>query len=141
MKIRILFLLVFSFPLILFAQNRDEQAIRHVLKEQVKNWNTGNIEQYMQGYWKSDSLMFIGKRGVVYGWKTTLENYKKSYPDQASMGKLDFILINLKSLSKEYYWVLGKWRLRRSTGNLQGNFTLLFHKLNGTWKIVADHSS
>lgn len=85
--------------------------------------------------------MFIGKRGVVYGWKTTLENYKKSYPDQASMGKLDFILINLKSLSKEYYWVLGKWRLRRSTGNLQGNFTLLFHKLNGTWKIVADHSS
>lgn len=141
MTSRFLLLLLFLLPVTLFAQNKDEQAIRTVLDEQIKGWNSGNLEQYMQGYWHSDSLMFIGKNGVAYGWKTTLENYKKGYPDTTSMGKLEFSLIMLKPLSKEYYWVLGKWHLKRSIGDLEGHFTLLFRKIQGEWKIVADHSS
>lgn len=95
----------------------------------------------MQGYWKSDSLKFIGKSGITYGWRATLENYKKSYPDTAAMGKLKFDLLEVKRLSVMYFFVIGKWHLARTDGDLKGYFTLLFKKIKGTWVIVADHSS
>jgi hypothetical protein len=95
----------------------------------------------MKGYWESDSLMFIGKSGVTYGWQNTLNNYKKGYPDTATMGKLNFTIIKVKRLSGEYYQVVGKWHLKRSIGDLSGHYTLLFQKIKGDWVIVTDHSS
>ena len=38
--------------------------------------------------------MFVGSQGITYGWKATLENYKKGYPDRATMGKLKFDFVN-----------------------------------------------
>lgn len=124
-----------------FAQTKDEAAIREVLSTQVSAWNAGNVGEFMQGYWQSDSLMFIGKSGITYGWQQTLENYKKNYPDKAAMGKLTFNLLQFKPLSPFYFFVIGKWHLQRSVGDLEGHFTLLFKKINGKWFIVADHSS
>jgi ketosteroid isomerase-like protein len=85
--------------------------------------------------------MFIGKNGVVLGWQSTLDNYKKGYPDTAAMGKLSFDIIQVKKLSPEYYFVVGKWMLKRTAGDLSGHYTLLMRKLKGQWKIIADHSS
>ena len=123
------------------AQANDEQTIRSILNRQTDDWNTGNIESFMKGYWENDSLMFIGKSGVTYGYKNTLENYKKGYPDTASMGKLSFTLIDVRRLSPDYYHVTGKWHLKRSIGDVGGHYTLLFRKIRGQWVIVADHSS
>src|SRR6478752_871354 len=93
------------------TKNRDEQIIRAALEEQRIAWNTGDINRFMGTYWQSDSLMFIGKSGVTYGWKNTLENYKKGYPDTAAMGKLDFDILEVKRLSDNYFFVVGKWHL------------------------------
>lgn len=123
------------------AQTIDELAIKQVLEKQRTAWNRGNIEEYMKGYWQSDSLMFIGKSGPKRGYKTTLQNYKKSYPDTAAMGKLHFDLLQMKKLSAQYFHVAGKWTLQRSTGDVQGYFTLLFRKIKNNWVIVSDHSS
>lgn len=123
------------------AQNNDEQTIRNILKRQNADWNAGNIDAFMKGYWESDSLMFIGKNGITYGWKNTLNNYKKSYPDTATMGKLHFDILSVKRLSVLYFSVVGKWHLTRSVGDVQGHFTLLFKKVNKQWVIVSDHSS
>jgi len=124
-----------------FAQNKDEQAIRSLIEEQRLAWNTGDKEKFMQTYWQSDSLMFIGKSGITYGWQRTLDNYKKGYPDTATMGKLDFNLLEVKRLSEMYFFVVGKWHLTRSVGDVGGHFTLLFRKVKNKWVIVADHSS
>jgi len=123
------------------GQSKDELAIRKLLASQTIAWNNGDIEAFMKGYWENDSLMFIGKSGITYGWNNTLSNYKKNYPDTASMGKLAFTLLSVKKLSLEYYQVIGKWYLQRSIGNLEGHFTLLFRKINGSWAIISDHSS
>jgi len=128
------------FWLISFTQS-NELDIRKVLNDQVKAWNKGDIEGFMQGYWKNDSLMFIGKSGINWGWQTTLESYKKRYPDTIAMGKLSFDIILVKGLSPEYYYVVGKWLLSRSIGDLNGHYNLLFRKIDGVWLIVADHSS
>jgi hypothetical protein len=125
----------------LSAQSKTEKKIIAILKTQDECWNRGDIEGFMSTYWKNDSLMFIGKSGVTYGWQNTMNNYKKGYPDTASMGKLDFKLIEIKKLSHQYYHVTGKWHLTRTIGNLQGHFTLLLKKINGHWFIISDHSS
>jgi ketosteroid isomerase-like protein len=123
------------------AQSNDEMAVRKILNDQSAAWNRGDIESFMKGYWENDSLMFIGKSGITYGWSKTLANYKRNYPDTLSMGKLAFTIISVRALSAEYYHVIGKWHLQRSIGNLEGHFTLLFRKINGEWMIIADHSS
>jgi hypothetical protein len=79
------------------------------LAQQTSAWNNGKLDDFMNGYWQSDSLMFIGKSGITYGWQKTLDNYKKVYPDTASMGKLNFDLLSVKRLSDNYFlwWANG----------------------------------
>lgn len=122
------------------AQSPDEIAIRNAMNEQLNAWNRGNVDAFMQTYWKNDSLLFVSTP-PAYGWQTTFEHYKKAYPDTAAMGKLSFNLLQLKQLSPEYYFVMGAWHLKRSIGDVGGYFTLLFRKINGKWLIVVDHSS
>lgn len=119
----------------------DEAAIRNILTTQTGAWNRGDLKGFMQTYWHNDSLLFIGKNGVQYGWQNALNNYQKSYPDTAAMGKLSFDILAVKPLSPQYYYVVGKWRLHRSIGNLSGHFDILLRKINDQWYIVADHSS
>ncbi len=125
----------------LAAQSKNETAIRALLDRQTSDWNNGKIESFMKGYWKNDSLMFIGNNGVTYGWNNTLGNYKKGYPDVAAMGQLSFTLLKIKRLSGKFYYVVGKWFLKRTIGDVGGYFNLLFQKVNGDWVIIADHSS
>ncbi len=123
------------------AQSKDEQAIRQLLSRQTTAWNQGDIDRFMQTYWQSDSLMFIGKKGVQYGWAGTRSNYKKSYPDTTAMGQLHFNILQVKRLSPDYFFVVGEWHLQRTIGNLNGHYTLLLRKIKDQWVIVADHSS
>lgn len=132
----------FIFQFYSFGQMQNpEKAIDSVLNAQVKAWNDGNLEEYMQGYWQSDSLVFIGKSGVTKGWQGTLDNYKKSYPDKKAMGKLSFEIISKEELGNEHYHVIGKWKLEREKDELKGHFSLIWKLINGNWLIIADHSS
>ena len=124
-----------------FAQSKDETAVRQLLNDQVQSWNRGDIDQFMKTYWQSDSLMFIGKNGVTYGWINTLNNYKKNYPDTTAMEKLSFDIVKIKRLSFQYFYVIGKWHLQRSIGDLSGHYTLLLKKIKDRWVIISDHSS
>lgn len=124
-----------------FSQSKDEQEIRSILEQQTISWNKGNLEEFMKGYWKSDSLMFIGKAGVTYGYQNTLENYKRNYQGEAQMGKLSFNLIKVEKICDDHYFVLGKWMLKRTAGDISGHYTLIFKKIDGRWVIISDHSS
>lgn len=135
--------LVFAFLAACTGRNDAEEVkqILGLLEEQRQAWNKGDIEGYMQGYVQSDSLVFVGKSGPKYGWKTTLDNYKKSYPDKAAMGFLTFDIKKVKLIGSDHAFVLGGWHLKREKDNPQGYFTLLIEKIGGKWKVVADHSS
>lgn len=123
----------------LFAQ--DRQAIINVMNDAQTDWNKGDVDAFMRGYWKSDSVMFIGKSAPLYGWQNMLNRYKKAYPNKAAMGKLTFGIIKLNVFDKENAFMLGSWHLDRKAGALGGYFTLWFRKINGQWKIVCDHTS
>ena len=135
---------LFLFCLLAFGQvvsaQSGIQSVRTNMKLQETSWNNGDIDGFMQHYWKSDSLKFIGKNGVTYGWQQTLENYKKSYPDKQTMGILKFTIIESTQLSKDAIYVIGKWELQREEP-VSGHFTLLWKKINNHWVIVSDHTS
>lgn len=130
-------------PVTLLAQrNRaEENAIRQVMHNQQEAWNRADIEAFMESYWKSDSLKFIGRNGITYGWQTTLDNYKKSYPTPEAMGKLTFSILTLDILSETSAFMIGRWHLKRTNDEPGGHFTLLWRKINGKWVIIADHTS
>ena len=125
-----------------FAQSTAEKEILQLLDAQTQSWNTGDIPGFMKGYWESDSLMFIGKNGITYGYAQTLANYLKNYPSKEDMGKLTFDIKKVNMLANDACFVIGKWHLKREQkGDLSGHFTLLFRKVKWQWVIVADHSS
>ena len=120
---------------------KEEREIRDVLNFQVECWNEGDIECFMEGYWKSEKLMFIGSKGITYGWQQTLDNYKKRYPTRDAMGTLEFDIKVVEPISDEFLHVIGQWSLQRKEDNPSGHFTLLFRKLDDQWVIVSDHTS
>jgi len=121
--------------------SEDQAAIYSIMDQQVACWNKGDLDCFMEGYWQSDSLMFIGGNGVVYGYDNTLERYQRTYPDRATMGQLTFDIVTLDRLASDAYYMVGQWILDRQDDEIGGHFTLLFRKLNGRWVIVKDHSS
>jgi len=135
----LLFLFIISFCS--WGVIAQEQTIRQTLEKQERCWNEGDLECFMQGYWQSDKLLFVGANGPQYGWQATLDNYRKSYPDKQAMGTLKFALLQLRPLGKNHYFVLGKWKLARENDTPNGFFTLIFEKMDGQWVIIADHSS
>lgn len=118
-----------------------EVQIRQLLATQTRAWNSGNIAEFMQPYWQNDSLLFVGSDGPTYGWKNTLDRYKKKYDTKEKMGTLSFAIQQLKPLGSTHYLVLGQWKLKRVVGDASGYFTLTLQKFKSGWKIIADHSS
>lgn len=134
-------LITFLFSLSVRAQQKQIRQITNIIEQQRTAWNRGDIEGFMKAYRNDDSLMFIGKNGITRGWKQTLANYKKNYPDTMTMGHLDFTLIQFEKIKSSCYLVTGRWHLKRSIGDAGGHFTLLIRRFGKKWLIVKDHTS
>lgn len=123
------------------SEERDKKAILKVLKKQRLAWSDNNIEEFMESYWKSDSLKFYGSNGITHGWENTLERYKKAYPTEDHTGKLNFRINALTKIAEGAYYVMGEYHLKREVGNADGIFMIILKKIDGKWKIIADTSS
>lgn len=118
------------------------REIDMVLQRQASNWNKGDIEAFMDDYVHSDELTFSAGGETQRGWQNTLDRYKKRYPDVAAMGKLRFWDIDTNALGRENAFTLGKWQLTRESGDIGGNFTLIWRRdKDGRWRILHDHTS
>jgi beta-aspartyl-peptidase (threonine type) len=118
------------------------QEIRAVLDKQVQQWNKGNIEGFMAGYWNSPSLSFYSGGIKTGGWQSTIERYRKRYQSEGhEMGTLDFSEIEIQLLSADAAFVRGKWHLKMKDGEPGGLFTLIFRKFPTGWRIIHDHTS
>ena len=119
---------------------KDKKTILSIMKSQEKAWSKNNIEAFMEGYWKSDSLKFFGSSGLKYGWQSTLNGYKKRYPTKDHTGTLRFKINDISQINSASYFVMGEYHLVRNIGNVDGVFMIIFKKINGEWNIIADTS-
>ena len=123
------------------SQSQPIKEIESILSAQASAWNRGDIEGYMQGYWKSESLLFTSGGNIQRGWQATLEKYTKAYSTKAKMGVLKFSQLEIDLLSPEAAWVFGHWKLEREKDHSGGVFTLILRKFSNGWKIIHDHTS
>ena len=123
------------------GRDADTKAINDVLSAQQAAWNRGDVDAFLVGYWRSPELTFSGGNGVSRGWDGVLARYKKSYPDHAAMGHLDFSDLEFRFLGPDAVLVLGQWHLKREGGDIGGVFTLVWQKFPDGWKIIHDHTS
>ena len=119
----------------------DRAAIMKILEAQQNNWNQGNVDAFLEGYWHSPDLTFSGSGGVARGWDGVLARYKKNYPDRAAMGQLDFSGLEFHFLGKDAALVLGHWHLTRAQGDIGGVFSLVWQRFPEGWRIIHDHTS
>ena len=145
MKIFLYIFFFISINPVVFSQQKletkDSLAIIDILNKQQKDWNRGDIDEFMKGYLKSEKLVFSGSSGPIYGWKATLDRYKKTYSDKEKMGKLKFEILNIIALSPKVIQLQGKFNLTRSIGDAFGYFTLNWIKVKNRWYIISDHTS
>lgn len=125
----------------------DEAAIRGVLDAQVAAWNKGDLDGFMAGYWRDESLTFISADRLTKGWDATRDRYQKKYftPNAegklAERGELAFEELQIESFSPTAAMVRGRYILKLASETATGRFTLAFRKLPGGWKITSDHTS
>lgn len=140
----------FVFSSMTFAQETksrsksDEKiiaAVRAVMDAQVGAWNRGDIDGFMEGYWRSENMVFISGDSVTKGWQPTLERYKKSYNTREKMGTLTFSDLEFNVLTKTDVVVIGRWMVTKEKENPKGRFTLIFRKMKEGWRVVHDHTS
>ena len=124
----------------LFAQS-PRSEISAVLNAQQEAWNRGDIEAFMDGYWRSEETVFVSSDEVTRGWEKVLDRYKKNYTDRAKMGMLTFSNLEITPLGDDAAVVLGAWKLKRAKDEPRGRFTLIFRRFSEGWKIVHDHTS
>jgi len=140
----ILLILCIGLTSITMAQSdfqSDSSKIVTKLFAQQACWNKGDIDCFMQTYWRSDSLKFIGKDGITYGWQATIDRYRKKYPDQSHMGALSFNVLEMEYLGPNTIMLVGKWDLIRAMGDIGGHFTLIWKRIADEWMIIVDHTS
>lgn len=123
------------------AQVNAETEIRKVMADQAAAWNRGDIDGFMTGYWKSESMTFVSGDKVTRGWNGAIERYKKNYSTREKMGNLTFDDLEITILSRNSAVVLGSWSLSRTGDSPHGKFTLIFRKFKKGWRIVHDHTS
>ena len=136
---------LFFFSTFIFAQKsvskNDSISIVKKLFKQQGDWNTGDLDAFMEGYLNTEHLVFSGSSGPIYGWKATRDRYKKSYSTRQLMGTLDFEILNIISLSDSVAQLQGSFYLKRDVEDSRGFFTLTWLKIKDQWFIISDHTS
>lgn len=140
-KILILILVFVLVNLGGFSKPPDsEEEILDVLTKQKTAWNQGDIEGFMEYYWRSEDFTFQSGYNRILGWDALLARYKTNYSGE-NMGTLDFTDIIVRILSEKAVLVLGRWEVKRKDETLGGLFTIVLqHKPEG-WRIIHDHTS
>jgi beta-aspartyl-peptidase (threonine type) len=120
-----------------------ERAVRELLARQVEDWNKGDLDRFMDGYWKDDRLTFYSGATVTKGWQATLDRYRKRYKSEGKeMGTLVFSELSVEPFDAGHAVARGRWRLTLKDGTTpNGLFTLIFRRIDGQWRIVHDHTS
>lgn len=117
-----------------------QDTILSIITRQQTAWNNHDIQGFMADYWQSEDFTFQSGDQRLYGWEKLLKRYQTSYAGE-KMGKLTFSDIQIKVLSADYAYALGRWKVEQDDTTKSGVFTIIFKLFPSGWKIIHDHSS
>lgn len=143
----------FSRPVVLFlmamqttgmglATEPNVDAVQRLLRDQIAAWNRGDLNAFMETYWKSPELTFYSGGEIQKGWEAIHERFRRRYQaDGNEMGRLQFADLKIDPLGPDRMLVRGRWKLERKSEKHEGLFTLIVARQPEGWRIVHDHTS
>ncbi len=120
--------------------NTSHAEIPQLLQRQAAAWNRGDINGFMDGYWRSPLLTFSSTGKITRGWQPMFDRFRGSYPDKSIMGTLTFSDLEVTDLGTDSALVLGRWRIVGKEPDA-GAFSLVMRRLDNRWVIIHDHTS
>jgi ketosteroid isomerase-like protein len=119
----------------------DRAAVVAVLDAQRTAWNRGDLDGYMDGYARTDDLVFTSGGGIRRGWTVTRDRYRARYGgDRAGMGTLAFEILEVQAVGPDGAIVLGRWKVEGPQAGA-GVFSVVLERRPEGWRIVHDHTS
>jgi len=138
-KTLILFLSLFVFAMQAKAQGTKAAAIIVAMNNSAKDWNAGNLEDFMKMYTDSSTMMY--PTGPV-GLSSIRDLYEKKYFNgKMPKQNLSYSEMKVTMLGENYALLTGKFTL--SGNNLperSGVYSLVMVLTKDGWKILHDHS-
>ncbi len=136
---------VLSYLILFFSFNvyaiTVEAEMHAVMDQSANTWNRGDLNTFLIIYKKSDDTRYISTN-IITGYENISKRYFETYSNHQKMGKLAFTIDDVKKLSDQYRFVIGKYHLARNNlPDANGVFTLLFEKVGNDWKVIVDHTS
>lgn len=118
-------------------------AITKVLDDQTAAWNRGDLDTFLEGYWKSPKVVFQSGGTRFDGFDAMRDRYRKRYQsDGKAMGRVSFSDVEIEPIGPESAFVRGRYELTMPDGTRpSGLFTLIFRRFDNGWKITHDHTS
>jgi ketosteroid isomerase-like protein len=146
LAICILALTTASQPCPAHAGDESDAAVRDVravLNQQAADWNKGDLDGFLTGYWNSPKVVFMSGGQRFDGYEAMRDRYRRRYKAEGkAMGQLAFSELDVEPLGPESVLARGRFRLTMPDGaKPTGLFTLIVRKFPNGWKIVHDHTS
>jgi ketosteroid isomerase-like protein len=120
--------------------------ITGMLQSSSASWNAGDLDGFLDDYWRSAELTFSGPSGVTRGWEDVQGRYLRTYwAPGAERDSLRFENLEVTVLGDDHALALGRYVLFRPghgdsvTGT--GYFSLVLSRMEDGWKIIHDHTS
>lgn len=123
-----------------------QAEITAMLQASSASWNGGDLDGFLDDYWRSDELTFSGADGVTRGWEQVRERYLRTYwAPGASRDSLRFQEVEVTPLGSEHALALGRFVLYRpqegDSVTASGYFSLVLRRTPEGWRIIHDHTS
>jgi|GEM_PF-1409424 len=117
-----------------------EEIIVATLRAQAAAWNEGNLQAFMDTYWRDDDLKFVSGTAITKGWSPTMKRFRERYADESGLGQLSLERTDVEMVTDDVAIVTGRFNLVKNTEASSGVFTMVMKRIGGVWRIVHDHS-
>lgn len=122
--------------------SEDRRRIVALLEMQREAWNRGDLDAFLDGYWRSERTVFAGGDRIHRGFDAMAARYRSAYDSREKMGTLAFSNLTVESIEGDRAVVTGAWDLELADGSRPGGvFTLFLRRFPEGWRIVHDHTS
>jgi len=125
------------------AADDGPAAIRKLLDGQVADWNRGDLDGFLRGYWDDPGVVFQSGGDRLDGFAAVRDRYRNRYQAEGRpMGKLAFEGVEVVMLGADSAMARGRYRLTMPDGKTPGGlYTLILRRRPEGWRIIHDHTS